>query len=66
MSGNRVGLGRAGMVALALLVGACAGDGLDDDAYVERPVNDLYNTALDELKNGNNTRAAAAFQEVER
>ena len=30
------------------------------------PVNDLYNTALDELKDGNNTRAAAAFQEVER
>jgi len=53
------------MVALALLLGACAGDSLDD-AYVERPVNDLYNTALDELQWGNNTRAAAAFQEVER
>ncbi|MGI9499947.1 MAG: outer membrane protein assembly factor BamD [Geminicoccaceae bacterium] len=66
MSGIRVGLGRGGMAGLALLLGACAGDGLDDEAYVERPVNDLYNTALDELKNGNNTRAAAAFQEVER
>lgn len=53
-------------MGLALLLGACAGDGLEDDEYVERPVNDLYNTALDELKNGNNTRAAAAFQEVER
>lgn len=66
MSGIGVGLGRAGMVALALLLGGCVGDSLEDEAYVERPVNDLYNTALDELKNGNNTRAAAAFQEVER
>jgi outer membrane protein assembly factor BamD len=54
------------MAAFTLLLAACAGDGLDDEAYVERPVNDLYNVALDELKNGNNTRAAAAFQEVER
>lgn len=54
----------AGPAALVLLLASCAGD--DDEAYVERPVNDLYNTALDELKDGNNTRAAAAFQEVER
>lgn len=52
-------------MALALLLSACAGSD-EDDAYVERPVNDLYNEALDELQNGNNTRAAAAFQEVER
>jgi outer membrane protein assembly factor BamD len=61
---NRGGLGRAGLVALILALGACAGG--EDEAYVERPVNDLYNAALDELQNGNNTRAAAAFQEVER
>ncbi|MEZ5930697.1 MAG: outer membrane protein assembly factor BamD [Alphaproteobacteria bacterium] len=54
------------MAAFALLLNACAGDGVDDQDYVERPVNDLYNAALDELKDGNNTRAAAAFQEVER
>ena len=66
MSGFRVGLRHACAVAFALLLGACAGDSLEDEAYVERPVNDLYNSALDELKNGNNTRAAAAFQEVER
>ncbi len=54
------------MAALALSLVACAGDPLDDENYVERPVNDLYNTALDELQNGNNRRAAAAFQEVER
>ncbi len=66
MSGFRVGLGRTSLAAFALLLSACAGDSLEDEAYVERPVNDLYNTALDELNNGNNTRAAAAFQEVER
>jgi outer membrane protein assembly factor BamD len=59
-------LGRAALTALALSLSACAGDPLDDPAYVERPVNDLYNAALDELNNGNNTSAAAAFQEVER
>jgi outer membrane protein assembly factor BamD len=62
----RLGLSLLGMLGAALLLSACAGNGLDDEEYVERPVNDLYNTALDELKNGNNTRAAAAFQEVER
>ena len=66
MSGFRVGQRHAGALVLALFLGACAGDSLEDEAYVERPVNDLYNTALDELNNGNNTRAAAAFQEVER
>ncbi|MGI9450078.1 MAG: outer membrane protein assembly factor BamD [Geminicoccaceae bacterium] len=65
MIANRCGLGRAGVVALTLILGACAGSE-EEEAYVERPVNDLYNAALDELKNGNNTRAAAAFQEVER
>lgn len=62
----RLGLSFLGMLGTALLLSACSGNGLDDEEYVERPVNDLYNTALDELKNGNNTRAAAAFQEVER
>ena len=65
MSELQTGSWRAGLAALVLLLGACAGDSLDDE-YVERPVNDLYNSALDELQNGNNTRAAAAFQEVER
>ncbi len=62
----RLGLSFLGMLGAALLLSACSGNGIDDEEYVERPVNDLYNTALDELKNGNNTRAAAAFQEVER
>ena len=62
----RGGLGRVGVLAVTLALSACAGDAIEDEAYVERPVNDLYNAALDELKEGNNTRAAAAFQEVER
>lgn len=66
MIDNRGGLGRAGILALMLVLSACSVGGSEDDAYVERPVNDLYNEALDELQNGNNTRAAAAFQEVER
>ena len=66
MSGFQASLKRAGLMAFALSVGACAVSDADDEAYVERPVNDLYNTALDELKDGNNTSAAAAFQEVER
>jgi outer membrane protein assembly factor BamD len=57
---------RAGALGLLLSLGACAGDADPDADYVERPVADLYNAALDELKNGNNSRAAAAFQEVER
>lgn len=65
MIGNRGSLRFAGVIALTLALGACAGSS-EEEAYIERPVNDLYNAALDELKNGNNTRAAAAFQEVER
>ena len=64
MTDYRSGLGWAGIVASTLLLSACAGS--EDEAYVERPVNDLYNEAVDELQNGNNARAAAAFQEVER
>ena len=66
MSNMRLGFSFLSMLGAALLLGACGSNSLDDEVYVERPVNDLYNTALDELKNGNNTRAAAAFQEVER
>lgn len=56
---------RAGFAALALLavLGACSST---DDAYVERPVEELYNTAHDELDRGNFIPAARAFEEVER
>ncbi|MFQ5985315.1 MAG: outer membrane protein assembly factor BamD [Alphaproteobacteria bacterium] len=49
---------------LALLLAACGG--APEDTYVERPVEGLYNEALDLLLTGNNALAAAAFDEVER
>lgn len=49
-------------VALAAL-GAC---GSDPDPYVERPVEDLYNEAFDEMLEGNYPSAARGFEEVER
>lgn len=50
---------------LSLLVSACAGpnDGID---YVERPPEVIYNLALDALEAGDETEAAALFDEVER
>jgi outer membrane protein assembly factor BamD len=50
---------------LALGLGACASSG-DEEDYVERPVDELYNEALDLLERGDNARAATAFEEVER
>lgn len=51
-------------VGLALLLAACAGD--DEAAYVERPVGDIYNEAMDYLEAGRYISAATAFDEVER
>ncbi len=52
------------VVALvALVVGAC---GTTEDEYVERPVDDLYNEAMDLLLGGDYKPAAVAFEEVER
>jgi outer membrane protein assembly factor BamD len=53
----------AGIVVLA--VGACAG-GADEEDYVERPVGELYNEALDLMDEGNYQQAARSFEEVER
>lgn len=50
--------------AAMLVLAACAGG--DEDAYVERPVEDLYNEAMDLLLDGDYAPAATAFQEVER
>lgn len=56
----------AAMVAGAALaaLGACGGG--DDEAYVERPVEDLYNEAFDQLLDGDYSPAARGFEEVER
>jgi len=50
---------------LVSFLAACGGD----DAlieYVERPVEEIYNAAMDELEQGNFIYAAAQFDEVER
>lgn len=53
------------LTAAALLAAGCtAGD--DEIAYVERPAEEIYSTALDALEAGDFTDAAAQFDEVER
>jgi outer membrane protein assembly factor BamD len=58
-AGFRLGLALAWMVLLA----GCEGD---DPDYVERPVEELYNLAMDQLVNGSASEAARNFDEVER
>jgi outer membrane protein assembly factor BamD len=52
-----------GACALALLVSAC---GDEENFYVERPVEELYNGAMDDLLDESFTEAAQGFDEVER
>src|SRR5579872_268126 len=52
-------------VAGVLVLAACAGD-KKDDAYKERPVEALYNAAMDDLVAENDSKAAKEFDEVER
>jgi outer membrane protein assembly factor BamD len=53
------------LLGVVLALGACAGGGKDED-YVEQPVEDLYNQAMDLLQAGEDRQAAQAFEEVER
>jgi len=64
-------VGRAGRLgrimatgALCLLLWACGSDDAPD--YVERPVEEIYNTAMDSLLAGDYIEAAKQFDEVER
>src|SRR5215467_3265432 len=52
-----------GVAALVCSLAACGGD--KKEAYVEKPVDDLYNTAMDQLVEENYARAAKTFDEVE-
>ena len=58
---------RALWLAAALLAplaaGACTSD---KNQYVERPPEDLYNAALDQMQSGKSVEAAKTFDEVER
>jgi outer membrane protein assembly factor BamD len=61
------GRSRRVLLASALLALALAGcAGAEEEEYVERPVEELYNEALDQLQDGDPRRAGQAFEEVER
>lgn len=64
-SGRVARLGRALAVgALCLALWSCGSD--DAPQYVERPVEDIYNSAMDSLLAGDYVEAATQFDEVER
>jgi outer membrane protein assembly factor BamD len=53
------------LLGLLLSLGACSSNG-DQEEYVEEPVDELYNRAMDFLQTGEDRQAARAFEEVER
>ncbi|HJU15141.1 MAG TPA: outer membrane protein assembly factor BamD [Stellaceae bacterium] len=54
---------RFAAVALLLSLAACGGG--TKGAYIEKPVDDLYNKAMDDLAADNYKQAASTFEEVE-
>jgi outer membrane protein assembly factor BamD len=52
------------LLGLALLVSAC--DSTPKDDYTERPVEDIYNSAMDKFNDANYKGAAKDFDEVDR
>lgn len=52
------------LVLASLVLAACGGN--DGPIYVERPVEEIYNDAVDNLEAGRSTVAAVEFDEVER
>ncbi|MCU0837244.1 MAG: outer membrane protein assembly factor BamD [Rhodospirillales bacterium] len=53
-----------GAVAAVTIVAACGSS--DEKPYVERPVDELYNTAMNEMEIEEYKKAAKSFDEVER
>jgi outer membrane protein assembly factor BamD len=58
-----VSLRPLGVAALILSLAACSGD--KKDAYIEKPVDDLYNKAMDSMTEERYDQAAKTFDEVE-
>ncbi len=59
-------LGLLAVMGMALVLSGCAGMGAKEVKYFERPVEEIYNTALKELQKGRYFQAAEQFDEVER
>ena len=54
------------LMGLAVVLTGCAGTGAKEIKYIERPVEEIYNTAMAELQRGRYFQAAEQFDEVER
>jgi outer membrane protein assembly factor BamD len=52
-----------GVTAIILLLAACGGN--KKDAYIEKPVDDLYNQAMDQMAEEHYAQASKTFEEVE-
>ncbi len=53
------------LVAAALLIALAGCGGSKNEAYIEKPVDDLYNKAMDALADENYNQAAKTFDDVE-
>ena len=59
--------GRCGLIASILLLAACgSSESEDTERYVERPVHEIYNQAVDTLQSEDYLAAAKLFDDVER
>jgi outer membrane protein assembly factor BamD len=63
---RRIGVRQAGFCLLVAIGLAACASGADEEDYVEQPVDQLYNHAMDLLQQGNDRDAGRAFEEVER
>lgn len=54
------------VLGVAVALTGCAGIGAKEVKYFERPVEEIYNTAMSELQKGRFFQAAEQFDEVER
>ncbi|MDP7549393.1 MAG: outer membrane protein assembly factor BamD [Alphaproteobacteria bacterium] len=62
----RLRRGAVALLALTAAVGLLTACSSDEDVYVERPVEEIYNQAMDKLLAGDAFLAAKDFDEVER
>lgn len=58
--------GAAICLLLSAMLAACAGSAAEEEEYVDQPVDQLYNHAMDLMQEGSDREAGRAFEEVER